>query len=47
MRRRSRIGAGGSSAGGLRLDGIMWMIDSQLGERFSVRAKNVVAKKRV
>jgi len=29
----------GSSAGGLRLDGVMWMIDSQLDERFSVRAK--------
>ena len=28
----------GSSAGGLRLDGVMWMIDSQLDERFSVRA---------
>lgn len=28
----------GSSAGGLRLDGVMWMIDTQLDERFSVRA---------
>jgi len=28
----------GSSAGGLRLDGVMWMIDSQLGERYSLRA---------
>jgi hypothetical protein len=28
----------GSSAGGLQLNGVMWMIDSQLEERFSVRA---------
>ena len=28
----------GTTAGGLHLNGIMWMIDSQLQERFSVRA---------